>query len=168
MPWLITNQRVGESLLQRPLLEKLDLNTRKLLAAAVDKHVSVIDVAAFFKADPETQASGRVAQIMEGVFYMDWGADDAQLEDDDFWLDLGSEDPAEKKVQMEQSLADACASRISSDRISTLQSLLTEYDDVVKIKLGEEVPADIKPPQIRLKPDSAPFRARPRKYPQEK
>lgn len=111
--------------------------------ATVDKHGGFIDVTTIFNKDSELEATGIVVRIMERVFQTDVEADDAQLEDDKFWLGIGPEDPAKKKLQTEQSFANARTNHIFSDGLSTLESLLTEYDDVVRTKLGEGEPADI-------------------------
>lgn len=37
LKWLVTEQRVADPLLGRPVLEDLGLNTRDLLAAAADR-----------------------------------------------------------------------------------------------------------------------------------
>ncbi len=48
---------------------------------------------------PKTDASFRV---LEGAYHADGGADDAELDDNDGWLDLGPEDRAEKEIVLKQ------------------------------------------------------------------
>ncbi|MEM1369511.1 MAG: reverse transcriptase family protein, partial [Cyanobacteria bacterium P01_H01_bin.15] len=52
--------------------------------------------------------------------------------------------------------------------MNTLDKLLHEFSDVVKMKLGSGEPVDIEPLKIRLKTNAIPVRAKPRKYPLEK
>jgi len=44
LSWLVTDQTLGEPLLGRPIPEALDLNRRKILAAAAEKHAGIVDV----------------------------------------------------------------------------------------------------------------------------
>lgn len=46
----------------------------------------------------DSEGPGRIARIVEGVFHPNGGADEADLDENDGWLDLGPEDPIEKKA----------------------------------------------------------------------
>lgn len=100
--WLVTDQTVGEPLLGRPVLEELGLNTRNTLAAAAEKYSGVVDMHGILYNKQEPK--GKVAHILEGVYQYEGGADDADLDDNDGWLDLGREDPFEKSKSYRRSL----------------------------------------------------------------
>lgn len=70
----------------------LGLNTRDILAATADKHGGVVDVSSMLDAPLPDEQPGRIARVLEGVFHTDVGAEDADLDDNDGWLDLGPED----------------------------------------------------------------------------
>ncbi len=44
-----------------------------------------------FGTNPEVSQDGRISRVLEGVHHADGGADDAGLDDNDGWLDLGPE-----------------------------------------------------------------------------
>ena len=48
MRWLVSDQKVDETLIGRPVLEALGLNMQAILAAAADKHSRKIDVSTLF------------------------------------------------------------------------------------------------------------------------
>lgn len=63
--WLVSNQRVPEPLLGRPMLEVLGLNTADILATAADRSAGVVD--AQHLASFETHiGEGRVSRVLEG------------------------------------------------------------------------------------------------------
>lgn len=158
--WLVTDQAVGEPLLGRPVLEFLGLNTRDILAAAAEKHSGAVDIPEYLKATPE----GKVARILDGVYHSEGGADDADLDEDDGWLDLGPEDPNEKRKVLQKKIDEALAQGMSSKGLEELKTLLNEFGDVIKTKLGEGKPANIPPMRVNLKPNSIPVRSKQRRY----
>ena len=87
---------MGEPLLGRPVLEALGLDCRKVLAAAADRHGGTIDVSKLVGNRIDFRR-GRIGRVLEGIFHADGGADEADLDDDDGWLDLGPEDISEKR-----------------------------------------------------------------------
>ena len=163
--WLVTDQAVGDPLLGRPLLEALGPNTRDILAAAAEKHAGVVDVSALVGTDPANAPSGRVARILEGVYHADGGADDADLDEEDGWLDLGPEDPLEKEKTLNQKLQEAREKGMTEQGRAELERLLREFGDIIKLKLGSGKPADIDPLRVNLKPGAMPIRAKQRRYP---
>lgn len=94
--WFITPQSVGEPLLGRPLLEGLGLDCHKILGAAAERHGGSVDVS-HLVGNQADHYPGRIGRIVDGVFHADGGADDADLDDEDGWLDLGPEHPNEKE-----------------------------------------------------------------------
>lgn len=164
--WLVTDQLVGDPILGRPVLEILGLNTRDILAAAAEKHCGIIDIAQIL--DAKTEPQGKVARILEGVFHADGGADDADLHENDGWIDLGPENEGEKLEVHQKKVSEARTRGMSEDGVKSLDRLLVEFDDVIKLKLDGGKPADIEPLRVRLKPDAVPVRAKQRRYPAPK
>lgn len=148
--WLVTDQAVGDPLLGRPVLEALGLNTRNILAAAAEKHSGEVSVSALFSS--ETSSCGEVSRILEGVLLADGRGDDADLDDDDGWLDMGPESSSEKKSVLDGKVKEASDNGMSNEGIKVLRNLLCAFDDVVKLKLDSTKPADIEPMRVNLKP----------------
>lgn len=161
---LVTDQAVGEPLLGRPVLEFLELNTRDILAAAAEKHSGVVDITEYFNATPK----GKVARILDGVYHSEGGADDADLDEADGWLDLGPEDPNEKREVLKNKIDEARVQGMSFKGLEQLKKLLTEFGDVIKTKMDEGEPADIPPMRVNLKPNAIPVRSKQRRYPPRK
>ena len=159
---------MGGPLLGRPHLEALGLNARNILAAAAEKHSGAVDMSTLFGTDPEIAQEGRISRVLEGVYHADGGADDADLDDNDGWLDLGPEDRAAKEIVLNQKISEAREKGISGKGATSLEELLREYDDVIKLKLDCGEPADIEPLRINLKPGASPVRAKQRRYPAPK
>jgi len=166
--WLVTEQAVGDPLLGRPVLEVLGLNTRNILAAAAEKYSGTVDVAALLDETDAAAQVSKVSRILEGVFHADGGADDADLDENDGWLDLGPEDPIEKRKILNEKVEEARKNGLSDTGCETLKDLLIEFDDVVKLKLDAGKPADIEPLRVNLKPDAIPVRSKQRRYPPAK
>lgn len=80
------------------MLEALGLNTRDILAAASDWHGGIVDILSLLDATPgsSSEGPGHIARVAEGVFQTDTGTDDADLHDNDGWLDLAPEDKKSK------------------------------------------------------------------------
>lgn len=72
--WLITDQKIAENVLGRPILEALGLNTRNLLAATAEKLSGGVGAALLLYRNEE-QPDGRVARVIEVVFPADGGED---------------------------------------------------------------------------------------------
>lgn len=165
--WLITPQAVDEPLLSRPLLEALGFDCHQVMRSASDRFGGSVDVSTLV-GNGSDFASGRVGRIIDGVFHADGGADDADLDDDDGWLDLGPEDPAEKEKILQGKLKEAKEHGLSESGCEELEGLLREFSDTIKLKLDVGEPADIEPLKIALQPDAKPIRAKQRRYPQPK
>lgn len=165
--WLVTSQSVGEPLLGRPVLEALGLDCHKVLAAAADRHGGSVDISTLVGSQSDF-STGRIGRVLDGVFHADGGADDADLDEDDGWLDLGPEDPVEKERVLKSKLQEAKERGLSTKGYKDLENLLREYGDTIKLRLDAGKPADIEPLRVSVKPDSAPIRAKQRRYPQPK
>ncbi len=92
--WLVSDQKVGEPLLGRRLLEALGLNTVNVLAAAVEKNSGSVDVSNLFGTNTDVAQKGRISCVFEGVCHSGGGAVDTDLDDNNGWLDFGLEDRA--------------------------------------------------------------------------
>lgn len=101
---------------------------------------------------------------MEGVYHSDGGSNDADLDDEDGWIDLGPEDADDKSKSLNTKLDEAKQHGMSEDRLKELKNLLIEYGNVIKTKLDAGTPADIAPLKVNLKPDSIPVRTKQRRY----
>ena len=85
----VATTAVPEPILGRPALELLAINTRELLAAAIGKLGSCIDM--WENENPQGNPKGTVVRIMmhQGLFHQDKGREDDSYDgDNDGWLDL--------------------------------------------------------------------------------
>ncbi len=114
----------GEFLLGSPLLEALGLSTRDILAAAVEKHTGAVDVPTIFRTNSEVAQDGRISGALGCTCHADGGADDADFDDNDDWLDLGREYRAEKEIALKQRLSEARAKGIFEKGATSLDELL--------------------------------------------
>lgn len=165
--WLVTPQAVEEPLLSRPLLEALGFDCHRVMRAAADRLGGSVDVCTLAVNEADF-GTGRIGRIVDGVFHADGGTGDADLDDDDGWLDLGPEDPAEKERVIHAKLKEAKHQGMSDHGRAELEKLLREYSDNIKLKLDAGQPADIETLKVTLKPDAIPVRATQRRYPQPK
>lgn len=167
--WLVSNQRVPEPLLGRPLLEFLGLNTAECLAAAADRSAGVIDAQHLAELD-STIAEGRVSRVLEGVFHAE-GDPDSEIDGEpyaDTWCDLGDESNDEWLRHLQDRLNEARQGGISAQGCQKLEDMLREHRDIVRIRLDSRPPARVQPMSVHLKPDAVPVRAKPRRYPPQK
>lgn len=151
----------------RPLLEALGFDCHRVMRAAADRFGGSVDVSTLVGNQADL-ASGRIGRIIDGVFHADGGADDADFDDDDGWLDLGPEHPAEKERILQAKIKEAKRHGISEQGSTELEQLLREYSDTIKLRLDAGKPADLEPLKITLKSDATPVRAKQRRYPQPK
>ncbi len=119
--------------------------------------LSTVDKSTLFGTSLEVSQDGRISRVSEGVYHADGGADDADLDGSDGWLDLGPKDRADKETVLKQKLAKG----ISDKGATSLHELLREYDEVIKLKLGGGGPADIERLRVRLGPGAIPGNATP-------
>ena len=166
--WLVTDQAVGEPLLGRPLLEALGLNASNFLSAAAGKHSVVVDMSTLFGTDPEVAQEGRISRVLKDVYHADGGAADAELDDNDGWLDLGPENRAEREIVLNQKISEARETVISGKGAKSFEKHLLEYDDVIKLKFDCGALVDSEQLRINLKPGANSVRAKQRRYPAPK
>ena len=165
--WFVTSQHVGEPLLGRPILEALGLSARNILAAAAEKYAGVANASELLE-NHEDHGAGRISRVLEGVFH----ADGTEESSDDETLvnvsDLGPESDKEWEIELTRQLSLASANGISTNGLKNLESIVRRYRDIIRIRLNGGPPARVPPLELRLKPDAAPVRAKPRRYPPQK
>lgn len=110
----------------------------------------------------EDEGLEKTSSTPSPLFYGD-GEDDDPLRDDtgDF---IGDEDPDETKRALEQRFNDAIDSGLPAEHHDELRSLLHDYSDIFRTKMGSDPPASVAPMTITLKPDAKPVRVRVRRY----
>lgn len=128
------------------------------MEAAPNKHICEVDVSQILYTSKSD--GGRVPRLKEEIFHADGVADHADVNGDDKWLELGPEDPAQKSRIHSSKLRDARDDGMSEKEIRSLDTFLTEFGDVVQLKLGPEEPVDVELLKIRLKPNSVPVRSK--------
>lgn len=70
--WLVTGQRVSAPLFGRPILDRLGLNTRELIATTADRFAANVDLERMVAATDRLVAR-RVLHVMEGISHADKG-----------------------------------------------------------------------------------------------
>lgn len=105
--------------------------------------------------------------MLEAIFHAEGGADDADSDDDDGWLDLDPEDPAKKENVLMQKIAEARENGISKVEVTALEGFLCDFLDMITLKLDKGEPAYIEMLLGRLKPNANPVQANQLRYPEE-
>lgn len=67
------------------------------------------------------------------MYHADGGKDDALIDDDDGWLDLGPNNPKEKEAILQAKVAEAKKKGFSNDGFKMLESMPRELIDIVKL-----------------------------------
>lgn len=164
--WLVTDQKVPEPLLGRPILEALGLDTKRILSAAADKYAGCVDADALIKSS-QRLGTGRVSRVSEDVFHSN-DNDDDDVDDENEWCDLGEETDTEWENHLQARLTEAHEQGISPNGRLRLESLLRKYRSIIRVRLNGGEPARVPPLQLKLKEGAVPVRAKPRRYPPEK
>ena len=166
--WYVATTDVPEPILGIPALELPGINKRELLAAAVGKLGSCIDMSE--NAKPQGNPKGTVARIMmhQELFHQDKGLeDDSYDEDNDGWLDLGIDTEGEKKTAIEHEMKKAVANGISRQGKLKLAQLLNSFQDVLRMRLGDDPLAKVEPMKVEVKENAKHVAAKARRYPPE-
>lgn len=168
LKWLVTDQRVSDPLLGRPILEALGLNTRDLLAAAADQFCGSVDAERLVGSVTNT-GDGRLSRVMEGVFHADGGEEgDGNEDDNGEWCDVGCETDEEWEVALEGKLSEAARNGLSPDGKIKLEAIVRRYRKIVRVRYNGGPPARVTPLKLHIKEGVQPVRAKPRRYPPEK
>lgn len=167
LTWVVTAQHVCESLLGRPVLEALGLNTSDILGSAADRFEGNVHISAVVQEND--QERGKLDFLLQnGVFYADRGVDHFSDDDTEGWLDLGEESPEEKTAALSQAISNAEMEGSSESGKQKLSEILVEYDDVLRLRLGTGHPADVEPMRIHQRSGAIPVRARQGRHPEAK
>lgn len=166
MQWMVTGQSCTESLLSRPVLNRIDINTRGTLARAVERLGGEVDVS-------ELGAnvgcnSARISRIVEGVVLHCNGGMDENDNCTYNWLDLGEDEKDEKHRAVPAAVREAASNGISKEGSLTLNSISNEFSDVLRIRLGKGPQADVPPMVTNVKENARPVRAEQLRHPQLK
>lgn len=162
--WMVPIEPCQEALLGRPTLRKLELNTSEIFRAAAAANDGVIDVGK----ECEKTTHGKIALIMDHSLYHGKIIDgDGGILDEKMMLDIGPTNPEEKDDLVSKSLADAEKNGISAEGSQTLAEILSEYDDVIRVRLGNDPPALVPPMNVRLVDNARSVMDRPRRYSKE-
>ena len=102
----------------RPVLQALGLDVRTILAAAVDRFHGFFDVSTLY--GPNDRATVTVARLFQGIYHSNGGIDEQDLTDDDGWLDMGPENPQEKKSIIDSKIKTSINNGISHDGAKNL------------------------------------------------
>lgn len=166
--WFVTDQSVGDLLLGHPVLEALELNTRKIHAVAAEKHAGVVDVKSLFHGDESENTNGKVVRILKGVYHADGGADDRFLSDSNGWSNLGPKHPVEKRKVLIEKVKNAANAGVSAKGCVHLRELLREFGNTIKLRLDADNPALIEPLRLKLNSDAVLIRTKPESCPPRK
>ena len=162
--WYVAMSEMAEPILGRPILEALGINTRFLIAAAVDKVGSSLDVSHLdgYQGSP----GGSVARVLnEGIYHRDKGMTSDEYDDEDeAWLDLGKDTEQEVDNAILNAVQKAEDNGISNTGKKTLSSMLNTYRDILRLRLGNYPPALVDAGKVELKEDLTPVAAKTRRY----
>ena len=138
--------------------------SRSYLAALSSSLPSSVDISArpTVHASVACPPSSRDPSVPSPLFYGD-GCDDDPLRDDDAPLP-GDDDAAETQRHLRDRVREAKAQGMEDEHVRELDSLLQEFSDIFRTKLGADPPARVPPMEIKLKPDAKPVRVKLRRY----
>ncbi len=155
--WLVTDQGCTESLLSRPVFERIGLVARDVIEKAADRLGGEVDVSELGTGDNNVQ--GRISRITEeGVYHSNGGVDENDTLDEE-WCDFGEDGEDEKRDALNDAVRKAVDAGISEHGRDVLKSMLDEYSDVLRIRLGKGLPANVPPMVIDTQDNVRPVRA---------
>lgn len=93
------------------------------MAAAAEKYSGAVDVSEDLSSKPR----GKVSRILDGVYHSHGGADDADLDEYDGWVDLGLADPEEKRKVLKKKVEEAYSNGMYRKGFDELEKLLAEF-----------------------------------------
>lgn len=165
--WAVSKQKARHVLIGRPLLEALGLDMKNILEAACDKNNGIINVPDILPSQINPKP-GTLAKFIRdsGVFHSQHG-DDGFHDDDDIYIDLGEDKPGEAKAMLSERVKDAVEAGLSPKGQVQLENLLTEFEDIFRVRLGKSPPAKVEPMKVKLKLGARPLIAKTRRYKQD-
>lgn len=161
--WNVTIQSVSETILGRPVLEALGLNTSDIFTAAINGMNCSLDLKHLRTAGE----GGCIAQVYEGLYCSDQGADGDEPEKEQ-WLYPREDMDEDYKEALPKSLKNAWKNGISNEGQSEIAHLIWELKEVIRLRLSNQEPAKVKPSEIHFKPNSILIRTCQRKCSQGK
>lgn len=176
MKWLVSDEDMAHAYIGHHFLSALGLDNRVLMAAARDWLGSVVEVPEMLQeagcADGPCASSAVSIQSILADRGMDWGRtyhsfggdEDDKLEDSGVYVDLGEDPPGIVDAALSNLVEQARASGVSDDGATRLESLLTRYKAVFRVRLGKAPPADVPPMRVRLQPGCKAVRVKARRY----
>jgi len=157
--WLVSDQDADEALLGRPDLKRLGLDTSKLFRAAAAANEGCID----FDSDITSQnKGGKISRILNGGMYHS-SPDEGDSEELDHFVEIGPETIEEKKKAIDEKIEEAVTNGISKNGAVKLRKILENYEDVLRVRLGNDPPAKVVPMKVRIKEGARVSIARTRK-----
>lgn len=115
---------------------------------------------------PESEGGGKLVPVLhEGLYHPDYLIDSKSTNVEDYWLNFGEEDPAEKHAVVEALLIHAVKNGISERGLQELRTPTEEFGYVLRILLDPGPPAIIYPMKRELIYNARPFRAKQRRCP---
>ena len=143
--WYVAMGDVSEPPLGRPTLEALGIKTKELLAAAVDRMGSSVDIGVLVPR--QNFPEGKLARILnQGLLYQEKAVMSESFDDEDeSWLDLGQDKKAKMDEAISKAVLSAAQNGISTKGLSKMQYMLYEYLDVLRFRLGNDPPAKEEP-----------------------
>jgi hypothetical protein len=107
------------------------------------------------------QSNVKFASLREQVFFYGDIPDDEPIDYHD--VDVGQGSPEELADAIDGFLTSAEQADMSGDDVQSLRQLVTECKDVFRLKLGADLPANVKPLVIKLREGAEPVRMSARK-----
>ena len=80
------------------------------------------------------------------------------------YLDIGVDEPGAVRAALEERVKEAEKEGFSKSGQHELRELLKDFEDIFRLKLGNDPPADVTLMKIRLKPNSKPIKVKARRY----
>lgn len=162
--WAVSKQDAKHVLIGRPLLEALGLDMKNILEAACDRNNGIINVPDILP-DQITPKPGTLAKFIRdsGVFHCQNG-DDGYDEDESIYIDLGEDKPGEVEDMLGKRVEESAAAGLSTSGQEDLKTLLMEFEDIFRVRLGKTPPARVEPMKVKLKLGARPTIAKARRY----
>ena len=165
-----------ENILGKSALAKAGLDIPKVLQAAILR--GPVDL---YEEDDSESAlrdnngrHGTVASVLRSnqldIDYRQ-GEQDEQAgpvtEDDDFVQEIGEDTEEERQAAIE-AMVQRSSAGLSENEVSQMKTLVAEFADIFRVRLGRDAPAKVEPMTVRLRDRARPFRAKVRQYSPEK
>ena len=165
--WFVAVDNVEEPLLGRPIQEALGFNAKDILAAACDRFSGTVNAPEIMQED--TYPDGSIARILSTGIFHPAGRDsaNASVPLSEQRSEFGVDTVDEINNALGDLLTTAEANGISKTGHEKLKSMLKEYKDVFRVRLGPGPPARVDPMRISLLPDAPPCITKLRRYPVE-